>query len=284
MREIDVNEIASNIKEMCIEANYYLESDIKKSLFNAEKTENSEVGKSVLNQLHKNVDIAENEMIPICQDTGMAVIFLDIGQDVHFFGGDLTEAVNRGVREGYKEGYLRKSVVEDPVERINTNDNTPAIIHMNIVPGNKVKITVSPKGFGSENMSRIFMLKPSDGLEGIKKSILDTVRDAGPNACPPFIVGVGIGGDFETAAILAKRALTRNIDGKSSSPYRKPYVDELEEELLTEITKIGLGPAGLGGKNTALGINIETYPTHIAGMPLAVNMCCHVNRHKIREI
>ncbi len=284
MREINVNDIASNIKEMCIEANYFLEDDIKNSLFKAEKEETSEVGKSVLNQLNQNLDIAESEMIPICQDTGMAVVFLDIGQDVHFVGGDLTDAVNRGVREGYEEGYLRKSVVEDPVERVNTKDNTPAIIHMNIVPGDKVKITVSPKGFGSENMSRIFMLKPADGLDGIKKAIIETVREAGPNACPPFIVGVGIGGDFEKSAILAKRALTRGLDEESASPYRKPYLDELEKELLEEINKIGLGPAGLGGRKTALGINIETYPTHIAGMPLAINMCCHVNRHKTREI
>lgn len=284
MREINVNDIASNIKEMCIEANYFLEDDIKNLLFKAEKEETSEVGKSVLNQLHQNLDIAESEMIPICQDTGMAVVFLDIGQDVHFVGGDLTDAVNRGVREGYEEGYLRKSVVEDPVERVNTKDNTPAIIHMNIVPGDKVKITVSPKGFGSENMSRIFMLKPADGLDGIKKVIIETVREAGPNACPPFIVGVGIGGDFEKSAILAKRALTRGLDEESASPYRKPYLDELEKELLEEINKIGLGPAGLGGRKTALGINIETYPTHIAGMPLAINMCCHVNRHKTREI
>ena len=284
MREINVNDIASNIKEMCIEANYFLEDDIKNSLFKAEKEETSEVGKSVLNQLHQNLDIAESEMIPICQDTGMAVVFLDIGQDVRFVGGDLTDAVNRGVREGYEEGYLRKSVVEDPVERVNTKDNTPAIIHMNIVPGDKVKITVSPKGFGSENMSRIFMLKPADGLDGIKKAIIETVREAGPNACPPFIVGVGIGGDFEKSAILAKRALTRGLDEESASPYRKPYLDELEKELLEEINKIGLGPAGLGGRKTALGINIETYPTHIAGMPLAINMCCHVNRHKTREI
>ena len=284
MREINVNDIASNIKEMCIEANYFLEDDIKNSLFKAEKEEISEVGKSVLNQLHQNLDIAESEMIPICQDTGMAVVFLDIGQDVHFVGGDLTDAVNRGVREGYEEGYLRKSVVEDPVERVNTKDNTPAIIHMNIVPGDKVKITVSPKGFGSENMSRIFMLKPADGLDGIKKAIIETVREAGPNACPPFIVGVGIGGDFEKSAILAKRALTRGLDEESASPYRKPYLDELEKELLEEINKIGLGPAGLGGRKTALGINIETYPTHIAGMPLAINMCCHVNRHKTMEI
>ena len=284
MREINVNDIASNIKEMCIEANYFLEDDIKNSLFKAEKEETSEVGKSVLNQLNQNLYIAESEMIPICQDTGMAVVFLDIGQDVHFVGGDLTDAVNRGVREGYEEGYLRKSVVEDPVERVNTKDNTPAIIHMNIVPGDKVKITVSPKGFGSENMSRIFMLKPADGLDGIKKAIIETVREAGPNACPPFIVGVGIGGDFEKSAILAKRALTRGLDEESASPYRKPYLDELEKELLEEINKIGLGPAGLGGRKTALGINIETYPTHIAGMPLAINMCCHVNRHKTREI
>ena len=284
IREINVKELTENISEMCIQANHYLSPDMDACMKEAVQTEKSELGRKILNQLQENLEIADKEMIPICQDTGMAVIFMEIGQDVHFVGGDLTDAVNIGVREGYEEGYLRKSVVEDPVERVNTKDNTPAIIHMNIVPGDKVKITVSPKGFGSENMSRIFMLKPADGLDGIKKAIIETVIEAGPNACPPFIVGVGIGGDFEKSAILAKRALTRGLDEESASPYRKPYLDELEKELLEEINKIGLGPAGLGGRKTALGINIETYPTHIAGMPLAINMCCHVNRHKTREI
>ena len=284
MRVIAAEEITRNVREMCIEANVNLSEDMEKAVRDSVESEDSPLGKQILGQLCENLDIAKENDIPICQDTGMAVVFLDIGQDVHFVGGDLTDAVNRGVREGYEEGYLRKSVVEDPVERVNTKDNTPAIIHMNIVPGDKVKITVSPKGFGSENMSRIFMLKPADGLDGIKKAIIETVREAGPNACPPFIVGVGIGGDFEKSAILAKRALTRGLDEESASPYRKPYLDELEKELLEEINKIGLGPAGLGGRKTALGINIETYPTHIAGMPLAINMCCHVNRHKTREI
>ena len=280
MREIDVNEIASNIKEMCIEANYYLESDIKKSLFNAEKTENSEVGKSVLNQLHKNVDIAENEMIPICQDTGMAVIFVKVGQEVHIEGGLLTDAINEGVRQGYVEGYLRKSVVKDPIYRENTNDNTPAIIHYDIVEGDNIDITVAPKGFGSENMSRVFMLKPADGIEGVKEAILTAVKEAGPNACPPMVVGVGIGGTFEKCALLAKKALTRSVEEKSPVE----YVRNLEKEMLEKINNLGIGPGGLGGKTTAYAVNIETYPTHIAGLPVAVNICCHVNRHSHRVI
>ena len=280
MREINVNDIASNIKEMCIEANYFLEDDIKNSLFKAEKEETSEVGKSVLNQLHKNLDIAESEMIPICQDTGMAVVFLDIGQDVHFVGGDFEEAVNEGVRRGYVDGYLRKSVVKDPLIRENTKDNTPAILHTKIVPGDKVKITIAPKGFGSENMSRIFMLKPADGIEGVKNAILTAVRDAGPNACPPMVVGVGIGGTFEKCALLAKQALTRPVNEHSDIP----YVKEMEEEMLTKINHLGIGPGGLGGTTTALAVNINTYPTHIAGLPVAINICCHVNRHAVREL
>ena len=284
IRTVNTEDIVKNIKEMCIEANHYLSKDMDKALKDATVSEKSELGKKILNQLQENLKIADEEMIPICQDTGMAVIFLEVGQDVHFEGAAIENAVNEGVRQGYTEGFLRKSVVGDPLIRENTKDNTPAVIHYSIVPGDQVKITMAPKGFGSENMSRIFMLKPADGLDGIKKAIIETVREAGPNACPPFIVGVGIGGDFEKSAILAKRALTRGLDEESDSPYRKPYLDELEKELLEEINKIGLGPAGLGGRKTALGINIETYPTHIAGMPLAINMCCHVNRHKTREI
>ena len=284
MREADVSELTKNIKEMCIEANHFLSEDVKKAIIAASDVEESEVGKSVLSQLEENMEIAENEMIPICQDTGMAVIFLQIGQDVHFIGGDLTEAVNEGVRQGYEEGYLRKSVVKDPIERDNTKDNTPAIIHTEIVPGEKIKITLAPKGFGSENMSRVIMLKPADGIEGVKEAVIDTIRNAGPNACPPFVVGVGIGGDFEKAAILSKKALTREIGKPSDSPYRLPYVDELEKELLQKANETGLGPGGFGGKVTALAVNVETYPTHIAGLPLAINMCCHVNRHISREI
>lgn len=284
MREVSLIEVTKNIREMCIEANYFLEEDVKKALNRACKTESSPIGISVLEQLEENLEIAEKEMIPICQDTGMAVIFLEIGQDVHLIDGDLSEAVNEGVRQGYEEGFLRKSVVNDPLERVNTGDNTPAIIHMEIVPGDKVKISLSPKGFGSENMSRIFMLKPSDGLEGVKKSVLRAVEEAGPNACPPFVVGVGIGGDFEKAAILSKKALMRELGAGSESKYRQDYVDDLEEELLKEANELGLGPAGLGGKNTVLAVNIETYPTHIAGLPVAVNICCHVDRHKSRII
>ena len=284
MREISLIEVTKNIREMCIEANYFLEEDVKKALNRACKTESSPIGISVLEQLEENLKIAEKEMIPICQDTGMAVIFLEIGQDVHLVDGDLSEAVNEGVRQGYEEGFLRKSVVNDPLERVNTGDNTPAIIHTEIVPGDKVKIFLSPKGFGSENMSRIFMLKPADGLEGVKKSVLRAVEEAGPNACPPFVVGVGIGGDFEKSAILSKKALMRELGTGSESTYRQDYVDDLEEELLKEANELGLGPAGLGGKNTVLAVNIETYPTHIAGLPVAVNICCHVDRHKSRII
>ena len=293
MREIDVSEITELVKEMCIEANLFLEDDVKQALENAAESETSETGRSVLAQLKMNMDIAENERIPVCQDTGMAVVFLDVGQDVHFTGGDITEAVNEGVRQGYTEGYLRKSVVSDPLERVNTGDNTPAVIHFNIVPGNRVRITVAPKGFGSENMSRIFMLKPADGIEGVKQAVIETAEAAGPNACPPFVIGVGIGGDFEKCAILAKRALTRNISsGKADNDAglnsyrdgRPAYADELESELLERINATGLGPAGLGGRNTALSVNVETFPTHIAGLPVAVCICCHVNRHKVRVI
>ena len=278
MREISVKEITNNIKEMCIESNHFLSNDMKKALQEAFTKEKSEVGRKVLGQLQENLEIAASDMIPICQDTGMAVIFIEIGQEVHFTDGDLEEAVNEGVRQGYIEGYLRKSVVSDPIIRENTKDNTPAVIHYSIVSGEQVKITVAPKGFGSENMSRIFMLKPADGIEGVKKAILTAVKDAGPNACPPMVVGVGIGGTFEKCAILAKKALTRNVGHYSSVS----YIKELEIELLNEINKSGIGPAGLGGVNTALAVNIETYATHIAGLPVAVNICCHVNRHSVR--
>ena len=280
MREINVSDITSNIKEMCIEAAHFLSGDMSRAFNAAVENESSELGKKVLSQLKDNLKIAGEEMIPICQDTGMAVVFMEIGQDLHFTGGNLEEAINEGVRQGYKEGYLRKSVVSDPIERINTKDNTPAVIHYNIVLGEKVKITVAPKGFGSENMSRIFMLKPADGIEGVKNAVLTAVRDAGPNACPPMVVGVGIGGTFEKCAILAKKALTRPVD----MPSDIPYVIELECELLDRINSMGIGPGGLGGKITAMAINIETYATHIAGLPVAVNICCHVNRHAVREL
>ena len=280
MRIIQVSEIITNIKEMCIEANYFLTPDMNDALKKACDTEKSPIGVKVLNQLQDNLKIAGEDMIPICQDTGMAVIFLEIGQDVHFEGGILEEAVNEGVRQGYQEGYLRKSVVGDPLIRDNTKDNTPAIIHYEITAGDRVKITVAPKGFGSENMSRVFMLKPADGADGVKNAIITAVKEAGPNACPPMVVGVGIGGTFEKCAILAKKALTREI-GKGSEI---PYIRVMEEELLTSINKSGIGPGGLGGTNTALAVNINTYPTHIAGLPVAVNICCHVNRHAIREI
>ncbi|MBR1478562.1 MAG: fumarate hydratase [Lachnospiraceae bacterium] len=280
MREINVSDITSNIKEMCIEAAHFLSGDMSRAFNAAVENESSELGKKVLSQLKDNLKIAGEEMIPICQDTGMAVVFMEIGQDLHFTGGNLEEAINEGVRQGYKEGYLRKSVVSDPIERINTKDNTPAVIHYNIVLGEKVKITVAPKGFGSENMSRIFMLKPADGIEGVKNAVLTAVRDAGPNACPPMVVGVGIGGTFEKCAILAKKALTRPVD----MPSDIPYVKELECELLDRINSMGIGPGGLGGKITAMAINIETYATHIAGLPVAVNICCHVNRHAVREL
>ena len=280
MRNISVYEITKNIKEMCIEANHFLSGDMKEALSNALIKEESEVGKNVLEQLQQNLEIAASDMIPICQDTGMTVIFMEIGQEVHFIDGNLEDAINEGVRQGYKEGYLRKSVVSDPLIRENTKDNTPAIIHYSIIPGEQVKITVAPKGFGSENMSRVFMLKPADGIEGVKKAILTAIKDAGPNACPPMVVGVGIGGTFEKCALLAKKALTRNINEHSSIS----YIKDMEIELLDEINKSGIGPAGLGGKNTALAINIETYATHIAGLPVAVNICCHVNRHASRII
>ena len=280
MRNISVNEIINNIKEMCIEANHFLTDDMKEALKNALLKEESEVGKNVLSQLHKNMEIAETDMIPICQDTGMAVIFMEIGQEVHFTDGNLEEAINEGVRQGYIQGFLRKSVVSDPLIRENTKDNTPAVIHYSIVPGDKVKITVAPKGFGSENMSRVFMLKPADGIDGVKNAILTAVKDAGPNACPPMVVGVGIGGTFEKCAVMAKKALTRNIEEHSPIP----YIKDMEVELLNEINKSGIGPGGLGGRNTALAVNIETYATHIAGLPVAINICCHVNRHCVREI
>lgn len=280
MREVNVDKVTENIKEMCIEANHFLTDDMKKVFKNAVVSEESPLGKQVLNQLNENLDIAANDMIPICQDTGMAVVFINVGQDVHFTNGNITDAINEGVRQGYVDGYLRKSVVNDPIIRENTKDNTLAVIHYNIVPGDKVDITVAPKGFGSENMSRIFMLKPADGIEGVKNAILTAVKDAGPNACPPMVVGVGIGGTFEKCALLAKKALTRNVE--EESPVK--YVRELEREMLDKINRLGIGPGGLGGTQTALAINIETYPTHIAGLPVAVNICCHVNRHAHRVI
>ena len=280
MREINVDEIVKNIKEMCIEANHFLSEDMKQVYEGAVKDEKSALGRQILNQLQENLKIAGEDMIPICQDTGMAVIFINVGQEVHFTGGNITDAVNEGVRQGYVDGYLRKSVVKDPIYRENTKDNTPAVIHYNIVPGDKVEITVAPKGFGSENMSRVFMLKPADGIEGVKGAILTAVKDAGPNACPPMVIGVGIGGTFEKCALLAKKALTRNLNEKPE----KEYVKELEEEMLEKINRLGIGPGGLGGTKTALAVNIETYPTHIAGLPVAVNICCHVNRHVTREI
>lgn len=280
MRNISVHEITKNIKEMCIEANHFLSSDMKKVFEDAVTREEAPLGKQILNQLEENLKIAAEDMIPICQDTGMAVIFIKVGQDVHFEDGNLTNAVNEGVRKGYVEGYLRKSVVGDPIERVNTNDNTPAIIHYEIVEGDQVDITVAPKGFGSENMSRVFMLKPADGIEGVKEAILTAVRDAGPNACPPMVVGVGIGGTFEKCALMAKHALTRNLF--EESPIE--YVKELEREMLEKINGLGIGPGGLGGTVTALAVNIETYPTHIAGLPVAINICCHANRHVHRVI
>lgn len=280
MRAVDVSRITEAIKEMCIEANHYLSEDMKCAMQTAVKGEKSALGRQILGQLQENMEIAGKEMIPICQDTGMAVVFMEVGQEVHFEGGSLEEAVNEGVRQGYQEGFLRKSVVKDPVERENTRDNTPAVIHYSIVPGDKVKITVAPKGFGSENMSRVFMLKPADGIEGVKAAVLRAVEDAGPNACPPMVVGVGIGGTFEKCALMAKHALTRPVDERS----KIPYVCSLEEELLKRINCSGIGPGGLGGTTTALAVNIDTYPTHIAGLPVAVNICCHVNRHAVRMI
>ncbi len=280
MRELDVKVITENIKEMCIEATHFLTEDMKNVLDDSVTKEESPLGKQILQQLKENLKIAGDEMIPICQDTGMAVVFIKVGQDVHFTGGNIEDAINEGVRQGYTEGYLRKSVVKDPIIRENTKDNTPAIIHYSIVEGNDVEITVAPKGFGSENMSRIFMLKPADGIDGVKNAILTAVKEAGPNACPPMVVGVGIGGTFEKCALLAKEALTRNINEQS----KIPYVKELEEEMLEKINCLGIGPGGLGGRVTAFAVNIETYPTHIAGLPVAVNICCHVNRHSHRVI
>ena len=280
MRTLNVEEISKNIKEMCIEANHFLSKDMDIAMKNAVSTEKSPLGKKILSQLQDNLKIAGKDMIPICQDTGMAVVFLEIGQYVHFEGGNLEDAVNEGIRRGYVDGYLRKSVVKDPILRENTKDNTPGIIHYKIVPGDQVKIKVAPKGFGSENMSRVFMLKPADGIEGVKEAVLTAVKDAGPNACPPMVVGVGIGGTFEKCALMAKEALTREVGSHSDIP----YVKELEEELLERINKIGIGPGGLGGSTTALAVNVNTYPTHIAGLPVAVNICCHVNRHVIRTI
>ena len=280
MREISVTTITSVVKDMCIEANHFLSRDMKEVFSDASKKEESPVGKQILSQLQDNLKIAEEEMIPICQDTGMAVFFVKVGQEVHFIDGSLEEAINEGVRRGYTDGYLRKSVVSDPIIRKNTNDNTPAVIHYSIIPGDKVEITFAPKGFGSENMSRVFMLKPADGIEGVKAAVLTAVKDAGPNACPPMVVGVGIGGTFEKCALLAKEALTRPAGSHSDIE----YVKELEEELLERINKTGIGPGGLGGRVTALAVNVLTYPTHIAGLPVAVNICCHVNRHVSRTI
>jgi fumarate hydratase subunit alpha len=280
VRSVNVELLTDNIKEMCIQANHYLAPDMDRAMKNACERETKPLAKQILGQLLENLDIAGKDMIPICQDTGMAVVFLKIGQDVHFEGGSVEEAVNEGVRRGYEEGYLRKSVVGDPLIRVNTKDNTPAIIHYELVPGDQVEITVAPKGFGSENMSKIYMLKPADGVEGVKDAIINAVREAGPNACPPVVVGVGIGGTFEKAAILAKKALTREVGTHSELE----HIKALEEELLAKINGIGLGPAGLGGDTTALAVNINTYATHIAGLPVAVNICCHVNRHIVRTI
>lgn len=280
MRTIQVQQITEQIKEMCIQVNHYLSEDMEEALRNAQASEKSPLGCQILSQLQENLKIAGEDMIPICQDTGMAVVFLKVGQDVHLEGGSIEDAVNEGVRQGYTEGYLRKSVVKDPLIRENTRDNTPAVIHYEIVPGDKVTITVAPKGFGSENMSRVFMLKPADGIEGVKNAVLTAVKDAGPNACPPMVVGVGIGGTFEKCALMAKQALMRPVGSHSDIS----YVKEMEEELLSRINKLGIGPGGLGGTTTALAVNVNTYPTHIAGLPVAVNICCHVNRHIVREV
>ncbi len=280
MKNIKTEEIKNTIKEMCIQSTHYLSNDMTEKLKEAVDTEKSPLGKKILGQLQENLEIADKEMIPICQDTGMAVLFVEVGQDVHIEGGSLTDAINEGVKSGYTEGYLRKSVVSDPIERVNTGDNTPAIIHYDIVPGDKINITLAPKGFGSENCSRIYMLKPADGLDGVKKAILSAVKEAGPNACPPMVIGVGIGGDFEKSAIMAKKALTRSFDDRPTIP----WVKELEDEMLDTINKLGIGPGGLGGTTTALSVNINTFATHIAGLPVAVNICCHVNRHITRSL
>ena len=280
MRIVHTDLIIENIKQMCVQANLELAADVKGAILKAKEAEESPIGKQVLSQLNENMKIAKEDKIPICQDTGMAVVFIKVGQDVHIEGSNLNDAINEGIRRGYQEGYLRKSVVADPIERINTKDNTPGVIHYEIKPGDQIEITVAPKGFGSENMSRIYMLKPADGIEGVKRAVIETISLAGPNACPPMVVGVGIGGTFEKCAVLAKKALTRDLNTYSSIP----YVGELEKELLVKINNLGIGPAGLGGRITALGVNIETYPTHIAGLPVAVNICCHVNRHVTKTI
>ena len=280
LRTVNVKEVTAAIKEMCIEANHFLSDDMAARMKKAVDEEESPLGKQILTQLQENLQIAGDDMIPICQDTGMALVFIKVGQEVHFEGGSLTDAINQGVHDGYVDGFLRKSVVKDPIFRENTKDNTPAIIHYEIVEGDRVDITLAPKGFGSENMSRVFMLKPADGIEGVKNAILTAVRDAGPNACPPMVVGVGIGGTFEKCAIMAKHALTRNLNEHSEIP----YVADLEEEMLKRINGLGIGPGGLGGTVTALSVNVETYPTHIAGLPVAINICCHVNRHAHRVL
>lgn len=280
MRTVKTKQITENIREMCIEANHFLTGDMTEALDRARESEKAPLGKQILQQLQENLQIAGEDMIPICQDTGMAVVFAEVGQDVHIEGGLLEDAIQEGVRRGYTEGFLRKSVVKDPLIRENTKDNTPAVIHYTITSGDKIRLTLAPKGFGSENMSRIFMLKPADGIEGAKNAILTAVKDAGPNACPPMVVGVGIGGTFEKCALMAKQALTRPVNEHSLIP----YVKEMEEELLEKINKTGIGPGGLGGSTTALAVNINTFPTHIAGLPVAVNICCHVNRHAVREI
>lgn len=280
MRTINTELITQQVKEMCMDVNIHLSKDVKCAIEEAEKKEESPLGKQILGQLEENMEIASDTKIPICQDTGMTVVFLKVGQEVHFEGGYIEDAINEGIRQGYQEGYLRKSVVKDPVDRVNTKDNTPGVIHYEIVPGDQVEIIIAPKGFGSENMSRVFMLKPADGIEGVKEKILEAVRDAGPNACPPMVVGVGIGGTFEKCALMAKHALTRNLEEESPVA----YVRDLEKEMLEKINGLGIGPGGLGGRVTAMAVNIETYPTHIAGLPLAVNICCHVNRHAHRVI
>ncbi|SHE87832.1 MULTISPECIES: fumarate hydratase [Caloramator] len=276
MREVHVSKITEIIKKLCMDANYYLGDDIKNKFYEFKEKETSKLGKEILDILINNSEIAEKEQMPMCQDTGMAVVFMEIGQDVHIVGGNIEDAINEGVRQGYIEGYLRKSVVKDPLDRVNTKDNTPAIVHYNIVPGDKIKITVAPKGFGSENMSRLKMLKPADGVEGVKRFVLETVKEAGPNPCPPIVVGIGIGGTFEKAAFLAKKALLRSIDEEN----KNPYYAKLEKEILDEINKLGIGPQGFGGLTTCLGVNIEVYATHIAGLPVAVNINCHATRHK----
>ena len=280
MREIHISKIIDTVKELCIEANYYLSNDVKRALCNAKENETWPLAENILDQIILNSDIAKNENMPICQDTGMAVVFAEVGQDVHIEGGSLADAINKGVHDGYVEGYLRKSVVNDPFIRENTKDNTPAVIHYSIVPGENIKLTVAPKGFGSENMSRVFMLKPADGMEGAVNAIVSAVQDAGPNACPPVVVGVGIGGTFEKAALMAKQALTRPVGTHSDLP----SIKAMEEDVLKRVNALGIGAAGLGGTVTALAVNINTYPTHIAGLPVAVNMCCHVNRHAVRSL